>query len=1282
MVAGAVFTPARSTARRSARSACAAAVVAMVVAALVGVPSAANAANRPAADSRGARPGQADVGEDAAGAAARASGRPVEATALRTETRRVFGNPDGTFTLEQHLRPVWVRRGSGWAPVDTTLRRAADGTVTPGATRVGLVFSGGGGTGALARLSHDGKELALGWPGRLPVPVLSGDTASYRDVLAGVDLIVRADVEGFSELLVVKDATAAANPALASVRFSMAAEGVSVRQAADGSLAAVDTAGQTVFEAPAPHMWDSASGGGDGRRRPMRVEVGSGELTVVPDQAMLTGKDTHFPVFIDPSWSGGRLAWTQVWSNYPSTSFYNGANLGTSEPVARVGYDATDGKLTRSFFRLDTTGVRGKHILQATLQTYEVWSRSCTARPVELWATGGISSSTTWSNQPAWAYRMDSKNVAKGYSSSCPAGGVELNATTQVTNAARGGWSNITVGLKAPSTYESARDTLTWKKFRNNPTLTVVYNTVPAVPTNLTTNGSTTCVTGSGRLVVGTTTPTLRATVSDADNAVRANFQWWSVDGAAPVGEYTSPSVAGATPTVVAKQVPAGVFANGAIAKWRVRAYDGVDYSAWSPWCEFAIDTSRPPLPTATSSGFPDGAEGNAVMGTAMPVTFGANGGTDVASYEYGLNVDSSALVGKAVPATLGGSANVSVVPDRFANWLHVRAVDRAGNKSDVATFVFYAAAASGPVGDWALNETDGAVVAADSSPNGFNATVNGAASWVDGVNGNALHLDGTTGYAATAGPVVRTDQSFSVSAWVRVSTAVPYAAAVVSEDGNRYGGFYLQYWGPTRQWRFAVPTADTDSPGANGILSSMPAPVGVWTHLIGVYDAPAQQLRLYANGLLAGTTARPSSWNATGSLQIGRVKVNGGYDDYWPGDIDGVQVHQRVLMAGEIQQVPRLSGEWRLDETSGTTAADATGGHPGTLSGGASWTAGRTGNAVALDGSTGVMSTAGPVARTDGSYTVAAWVRLDGTGRDAIAVSQDGASVSGFTLGYSWDASAGTGYWSFGAAATDAPGATTREVVDVFDAPATGIWTFLAGVYDAKNRKLRLYVNGQFVDETSHTGTWNAGGAARIGRGRKPGTSVPAYWPGAVDDVRVYAGVLSDQEIWDSYGVVAVSPTPEVSFWSATNTPAYVVEHDGAAVELGLRFSSSAAGSVAALRFLKASGDTAVHTLSLWTSTGALLARATTSGETDAGWQQVRLAEPVPIEPGQTYVVSYHSETGTYAAVNAFFANCAVTSGPLTAPADDNGVYVYGATAFPAQTYEGCNYFADVVFN
>jgi hypothetical protein len=1254
-------------------------LVAMLMAALVGVPAAASAA-----DPRAGRPVMANLGEAAALAAARSAGRPVEATALRTETRRVTANPEGTVTLEQHALPVRVRRESGWVPVDTTLHRNRDGSVTPGATSLGLILSGGG-SGPLVRIARDGKELALGWPGSLPAPLLSGDTATYPEVLPGVDLVLRAGVDGLSELLVVKDARAAANPALSRIRFSTRVTAVSLRPTGDGGLVASDTTGQPVFQAPRPHMWDSAratNGAAAARRWPMPVRLAANELAVLPQRAVLTAPGTRFPLFIDPSWSGARLAWTQVWSNYPTTSFYNGANLGSSENVARVGYDATDRKLTRSFFRLDTNGVRGKHILKATMQTFEEWSRSCSARPVEMWATNPISSATTWNNQPSWAFRMDSKSIAKGYSSSCPAGGVEFNATAQVVNAARNGWSNITVGLRAPSSYESARDALTWKKFRNNPTLTVVYNTVPKVPTNLTTDGSSACVTGSNRPVIGTATPTLRATVSDADNSVKAHFQWFRTGGSTAVGEYLSPSVAGVRPTVVAVRIPSGAFSNGATVSWRVRAYDGTDYSAWSPWCEFTVDTSRPPMPAASSPGFPDGAEGNAVMGTAMPVTFTANGGTDVVYYEYGVNVDASALATRATPSVASGPVSVSVVPDRFVNWLHVRGVDRAGNKSDVATFVFSAATPSGPVGDWRLDEAEGATEAVDSSSNAFHATLAGAASWVDGVNGNALHLDGTSGSAGTAGPVVRTDQSFSVSAWVRVSTAASYGATVVSEDGNRNGGFSLQYWGPTRQWRFAMPTADTDNAGANAALSAAPAQVGAWTHLIGVYDASAAQVRLYVNGVLAGTAPRPGSWNAAGALQLGRAKAGGSYGGYWPGDVDAVQVHQRVLLPGEIQQVPRVGGGWRLDEASGVTASDVTGAHPGTLSGGASWTAGRTGNAVALDGSTGQISTAGPAVRTDGSYTVAAWVRLAATGRAAVAVSQDGSAVSGFTLGYSWDVADGRGSWSFGGATSDAAGAGTREAVDVFDPPQTGVWTHLAGVYDAKERTLRLYVNGQFVDETSHTSAWNAGGKAYIGRGRMPGAATPAYWPGAVDDVWLYSGVLSDQEIWDEYGPVADPTPPRVSFWP-TSTPEYRIYHDARPVELGLRFSSSAAGSVTALRFMKASGDTGPHTLSLWSATGSLLAQVTTDAETDAGWQQVSLPDPVPIEPDQVHVVSYHSSTGTYAAANRFFTtNGALTSGPLTAPADNNGVYVYGPTALPTETYEGSNYLADVVFS
>jgi hypothetical protein len=218
--------------------------------------------------------------------------------------------------------------------------------------------------------------------------------------------------------------------------------------------------------------------------------------------------------------------------------------------------------------------------------------------------------------------------------------------------------------------------------------------------------------------------------------------------------------VAGKTPTVVAKQIPSGAFGNGAVAKWRVRAEDGTDSSAWSAWCEFQVDTSRPPIPTLTSTAFPDNAEGDAVMGRSSSVTFGANGGADVVSYEYVLNGDATALSGKAGVPVAGGSATISVTPDRFVNWIHVRSVDKAANRSEVATVVFYATTPSGPVGEWALNETGVATLAPDSSGNAHDAAVAGGGTWADGVSGGALHLDGADDYAATSAAVLDTSKS------------------------------------------------------------------------------------------------------------------------------------------------------------------------------------------------------------------------------------------------------------------------------------------------------------------------------------------------------------------------------------------------------------------------------------------------------------------------------------------------------------------------------------------
>ncbi|QKW51631.1 hypothetical protein HUT08_21275 [Streptomyces buecherae] len=62
-------------------------------------------------------------------------------------------------------------------------------------------------------------------------------------------------VHEFAQLLVVKSATAAASEQLAELRLRVAAQGVTVQEAPDGTLAAVDDgAGNAVFEAPRPVM--------------------------------------------------------------------------------------------------------------------------------------------------------------------------------------------------------------------------------------------------------------------------------------------------------------------------------------------------------------------------------------------------------------------------------------------------------------------------------------------------------------------------------------------------------------------------------------------------------------------------------------------------------------------------------------------------------------------------------------------------------------------------------------------------------------------------------------------------------------------------------------------------------------------------------------------------------------------------------------------------------------------------------------------------------------------
>ncbi|MEA2138972.1 MAG: large repetitive protein, partial [Solirubrobacteraceae bacterium] len=147
--------------------------------------------------------------------------------------------------------------------------------------------------------------------------------------------------------------------------------------------------------------------------------------------------------------------------------------------------------------------------------------------------------------------------------------------------------------------------------------------------------------------------------------------------------------------------------------------------------------------------------------------------------------------------------------------------------------------------------------------------------------------------------------------------------------------------------------------------------------------------------------------------------------------------------------------------------------------------------------------------------------------------------------------------------------------------------------------------------------------------------------------------------------------------------TPPTADSGEGKSLELGVKFTPSVNGTVTGVRFFKSAANTGVHVGSLWQTSGQRLAQANFSAESASGWQTVTFATPVAVAAGTTYVASYFTPSGHYAATTLPVSG--VTNGPLTAVPDattPNGVYAYGpVSAFPANSYNGANYWVDVLF-
>ncbi|MEV6983688.1 DUF4082 domain-containing protein [Sphaerisporangium sp. NPDC051017] len=144
---------------------------------------------------------------------------------------------------------------------------------------------------------------------------------------------------------------------------------------------------------------------------------------------------------------------------------------------------------------------------------------------------------------------------------------------------------------------------------------------------------------------------------------------------------------------------------------------------------------------------------------------------------------------------------------------------------------------------------------------------------------------------AKTVGPVLRTDESLTVSAWLRWDDK-DGDYRVLEQKGEHQAPFRL---GNTPDHGLVFTFTGDDSPGATaeGVLSNVEPPVGEWFHLTGVYDAVARSATLYLNGEQIGTAQLThSAWNADAAMRLGPGMA---------GAVDEVKLYQRALSGADI---------------------------------------------------------------------------------------------------------------------------------------------------------------------------------------------------------------------------------------------------------------------------------------------------------------------------------------------------------------------------------------------
>ncbi len=428
----------------------------------------------------------------------------------------------------------------------------------------------------------------------------------------------------------------------------------------------------------------------------------------------------------------------------------------------------------------------------------------------------------------------------------------------------------------------------------------------------------------------------------------------------------------------------------------------------------------------------------------------------------------------------------------------------------------------TGLIAHWKFDEGSGSV-AADSSPSGYDATVDGATwisgndcPWMGGAAKTALNFDGWNDYVDVENIEGEYDE-FTFACYLKVFSASWVDSIMYTDSWSSYGIDISLLENSGTDYAIELALFGTEDSSEFYFETNTVIFTDRWYHLAITYTTSSEG-KIYLDGRLdnqLNDSARSAV--AFGASAIGAWDLEStGLTRFLDGRIDDVRLYSRVLDPCEIADLAGtragVVGHWKFDETSGSTAYDSSGNGIDASVSGAAWEAGgQIDGALDFDGNDDYVDTTIACESIE-YFTFCTWFQSD----DAGSIGDDNVAQRFFTQRQS----GGTRRLAFGinndkVAVNWHDGSS--NIIESGSTLNSGQWYNAAVTYDGSD--IRIYVDGVETDAVSEDNMTSStvSIAIQIGRQLSP-TGGQFFFDGLLDDVRIYHRALTEAEIQAVY--------------------------------------------------------------------------------------------------------------------------------------------------------------------